>query len=204
MKLSPSLSLYSHDNYFSINCNWQVTIQEHAYKSHHETIVADFNRYMATARLVIILMDDTFKHMCILHQHDVICISHPIHWHLLSNLSPFIYQSKRKGSSKGWKDSQWCIGINLNWNNRSVLVCQCSILWEKTGPILLSLVVLWVSKFVKLYRLNYSGFCFIKYYYNVTTVLELYFHRLLASKACLRCVMKFKIFSRHCFHVNPY
>ena len=37
---------------------------------------------------------------------------------------------------------QW---INLNRNNRSVLAHQCSVLSEKTGPILLPLVGLTVG-----------------------------------------------------------
>ena len=38
---------------------------------------------------------------------------------------------------KGLNMVQW---INLNQNNKSVLVCQCSVLWEKTGLVLLPLV----------------------------------------------------------------
>ena len=34
-----------------------------------------------------------------------------------------------------------------------------------------------------LYRLNYSGFYFVYYHCNVTTVLEVHFSRLLSSKA---------------------
>ena len=44
-----------------------ITAKEHAYESQHETILADFNRYMATMHLIIILMDDGIKHMCIFH-----------------------------------------------------------------------------------------------------------------------------------------
>ena len=40
--------------------------QEHAYKSQHETILADLNQYTAkTLCLVIILTNDSFKYMCI-------------------------------------------------------------------------------------------------------------------------------------------
>ena len=95
---------------------------------------------------------------------------------------------------KGLTKVQW---INLNQNNRSVLTHQYSVLWEKTGPILPSLVNLtagreagpqtkcgWVSKFLKFF--NYSGFY---YHSNVTTELELHFSQLLSSKAY------FKVFS---------
>ena len=41
-----------------------MTTQEHAYKSQHETILADMNLYMAkTLHLLIILMDDANKHI---------------------------------------------------------------------------------------------------------------------------------------------
>ena len=92
--------------------------------------------------------------------------------------------------------AQW---INLNWNNRSVLEHQYSVMGEKTGLILLPLVdvttgregrgrpadEMWVGFeiFKILYRLNYSSFYFICYHSNVTTVLELHFSRLLSSKA---------------------
>ena len=87
--------------------------------------------------------------------------------------------------------------INLNQNNRSVLAHQYSVLGEKTGPILLSLVGLMAGReagqpademqvgfeiFKILYRLNYSGFYFVCYHSNVTTVLELHFSWLLSSK----------------------
>ena len=45
--------------------------------------------------------------------------------------------------------------------------------------------------FKVLYRLNYSGFYFVCYHSNATTVLELHFGRLLSSKA-------------YFIHVNPY
>ena len=36
--------------------------KEHAYRSQHETILADLNRYTTATRLVIILTDDAIKH----------------------------------------------------------------------------------------------------------------------------------------------
>ena len=43
------------------------TAQKHAYKSQHETILADLNQYMTKTHLVIILTDDAIKYMCIGH-----------------------------------------------------------------------------------------------------------------------------------------
>ena len=65
--------------------------------------------------------------------------------------------------------AQW---INLNWNNRSVLAHQYSVLQEKAGLILQLLVGLtagrqtgeiWASFeiFKILYRINYLGFYFV-------------------------------------------
>ena len=46
---------------------WQITAQEQTYKSQHEIILADFDRYMVkTLSLVIILTDDAIKYTCIL------------------------------------------------------------------------------------------------------------------------------------------
>ena len=97
---------------------------------------------------------------------------------------------------------QW---MNLNWNNRSVLVHWYSVLWEKTGPILPLLVDLMAGRrqtgrwnvsgfwsFYILYRLNYSGFYFVYYHYNVTTVLELHFSRLLSSKVYFKVFLSVK------------
>ena len=92
-----------------------------------------------------------------------------------------------------WHKMQLYLWINLNQNNRSVLVCRYSVLWEKTGPILLLLVSLmvdrqtkygWVFEVLKiLYRLNCLGFYFLYFHCNVTTVLEQHFSQLLSSKA---------------------
>ena len=103
--------------------------------------------------------------------------------------------------------AQW---INFNWNNRSVLVHQYSVLGEKTDPIFLALVGLMAGRqasrqnvsgfeiFKILYRLNYLGFYFVCYHSNVTTVLELHFSRLLSSKAyfkvCFKCKNSVAIF----------
>ena len=86
--------------------------------------------------------------------------------------------------------------INLNWNNRSVLPHQYSVLgeklalspttngsygWEGGRPV----DKIWVGfeVFKILYRLKYSGFYFVSYHSNVTTVIGLHFSRLLSSKA---------------------
>ena len=98
---------------------------------------------------------------------------------------------------------QW---INLSQNNRSVLAHRYSVLGENTGPILLSLVGLAGREagqlademlvsfeiFKILYRLNYSGFYFVCYHSNVTTVLELHFSWLLSTKACFKVCFKCK------------
>ena len=42
-----------------------ITAQENAYKSQHETILAELNRYTTATRLVIILMDEAIKHTCV-------------------------------------------------------------------------------------------------------------------------------------------
>ena len=114
---------------------------------------------------------------------------------------------------KGLTKAQW---INLNQNNRSVLAHRYSVLLEKTGPILPSLVGLrqggraadrmWVGfKIFKiLYRLNYSSFYFVYYHSNVTTVLELHFSQLSSSKAYFKVCFKCEKFGSHFFHVNPY
>ena len=100
---------------------------------------------------------------------------------------------------KGLTKVQW---INRNRNNRSVLARRYSVLREKTDPILPPLVGLTAGRqayrqagrlgdkmqmrfgiFKILYRLNYLGIYFVYYHCNVITVLELYFGRLLPSKA---------------------
>ena len=90
--------------------------------------------------------------------------------------------------------AQW---INLNRNNRSVLAYQYSVLGEKNWPYpstasgsygreggrLADEMRVGFEIFKILYRLNYSGFYFVYYHSNVTTVLELHFSQLLSSKA---------------------
>ena len=80
---------------------------------------------------------------------------------------------------------------------RSMLAHQFSVLGEKTGPILLPLVGLTAGReggrpadkiqmgseiFKILHKLNYSGFCFVCYHSNITTVL-MHFSQLVSSKA---------------------
>ena len=83
--------------------------------------------------------------------------------------------------------------INLNWNKRPMLAHRYSVLGKKTDPILLPLVGFTAGReademqvgfefFRILYRLNYSGFYFVCYHSNVTTVLELHFSGLLSSE----------------------
>ena len=110
--------------------------------------------------------------------------------------SPFCSPVKEKGKQgrmKGLTMAQW---INTNQNNRSLLAHQHSVLWEKTGFILLPLVGLssgscsreagqqtkyggfWFFKIV--YRLNYSGFLFcllslLCYYSNRTAFQSAFF-----------------------------
>ena len=120
------------------------------------------------------------------HQCDVISISHTIYRHLISNFSPFCSPVKEKGKQwriKGLTMEQW---INLNQNNRSVLAHQYSVLWEKTSPILLLVVVLMAQRltgrladnilvgfkiFKVLYQLNYSGF-YLQCYYSIRTAFQ--------------------------------
>ena len=112
---------------------------------------------------------------------------------LQSNFSPFHSPAKEKGKQgriKGLTTVQW---INLNWNNRSVLVHQYSVLWETIGPILPPQVGLTTKRqggreggqagrrnmggfgnFKLLYRLNYSDFYFVWYHCNFTAVLNLH------------------------------
>ena len=127
---------------------------------------------------------------------------------LLQKFFTFHSPVKEKGKQwrmKGLTKAQW---INLNQNNRSVLTHQYSVLWEKTGPILPSLVNLtagreagqqtkcrWVSNFLKFF--NYLGFY---YHSNVTTELELHFSQLLSSKAYFNvCIFKSEKFGNHFF-----
>ena len=97
---------------------------------------------------------------------------------------------------------QW---INLNQNNRFVLALRYPVLREKAGPIFQPLEVfaagrqadeIWVSFeiFKILCRLNYLGYYFVYYHCNVTTVLELHFSQLLASKAYFKVFLKCKKF----------
>ena len=65
VKQSSNLSLYSLDSDFSTICIGRSKAQEHAYRSKHETILADLNRYTTARRLIIILMDDAIKHTCV-------------------------------------------------------------------------------------------------------------------------------------------
>ena len=44
---------------------WQITALEQAYKSQHETILADLYLYRAKTYLAIILTDDAIKYKCI-------------------------------------------------------------------------------------------------------------------------------------------
>ena len=102
--------------------------------------------------------------------------------------------------------AQW---INPNCrNNRSVLACLYSVLRKITGPILLPLVGLMAGreagqqmKYKIICRLNYSGFYFVNYHCNVTTVLKLHFSWLFSSKAYFK-VSKEKLVA--IIHVNPY
>ena len=59
----------------------------------------------------------------------------------------------KQGRMKGLTMAQW---INLNRNNRSVLVHPHSVLGEKTGPILLPLVGLMAGR--QAGRQNAGGF----------------------------------------------
>ena len=147
---------------------------------------------MTALCLVIILTDDAMKHKCMWPL--TLSKSHTIHRHLFSEFSPFCSLVKGKGKQgrmKGLIMAQW---TNLNQNNRSVLAHWYSVLWKKTGPILLALVGLTAGRqvdkirvsfeYLKIfYMLNYSGFYFVLYHYNVTTVLEMHFSRLLSSEA---------------------
>ena len=66
MSRSSNLSLYSLNSNFSTSCIGKAQPKNaHIRKSQHETILADLNRYTTAMRLVIILMDDAIKHMCI-------------------------------------------------------------------------------------------------------------------------------------------
>ena len=88
--------------------------------------------------------------------------------------------------------------MNLNSSSKSMLVHRYSVFGEKSGLILLPLVGLMAGRergrptdkmlvgfnfFYIIYRLNYSGFCFVCYHSNVTIILELNFTPLLSSKA---------------------
>ena len=115
----------------------------------------------------------------------------------LWGFSPFVHQSKRKGSNKGWKD--------LTWHNGQIDVSTLIFcIGRKTGPILLLLVGLTAGRqagsqvefkiFKIFYRLSYSGIYFVYYHSNVTTVLELYLSWLLSSKAYFKvCFEVWKI-----------
>ena len=89
---------------------------------------------------------------------------------------------------------------------------------RKTGPILLPLVSLMAAReggslademrmgfeiFKILYRLNYSCFYFDCYHSDVTTLLEVYFSRLLSSKTYFKVYFKCKKFSSHFFMLIP-
>ena len=89
--------------------------------------------------------------------------------------------------------AQW---INLNQNNRSVLILYCEKNWpypptdsgsysrlagrEGGKP---SDKMRMGFEILKFSRLNYLGFYVVYYHNNITTVLELYFNQVLSSKA---------------------
>ena len=66
-----------------------------------------------------------------------ISISHTIYWHLFRDFSPLHSPVKEKGKQGKMKGLTMVQGININWNNKSVLTHWYSVLWEKTGPIIL-------------------------------------------------------------------
>ena len=99
---------------------------------------------------------------------------------------------------------QW---INLNQNNRSMLVRQYSVLWEWTGHIFQPLEGLMESRqhgrsagkmlvgfkiFKILCSLNYFGFYFVQYHNNFTTLLELHLFHFCEIKFITKCVLKYK------------
>ena len=146
-------------------------------------------------------MDDAIKHRCIWplawrNKYKAYNSSTP----LQRFLTFFVYQSKRKGSLEGLKDSPWQ-WINFNWNNRSVLVHRFSVL-EKNQPYLPTAGVSYgreggrdLGRHTKCrWFFENLKFCtgkairaFILFVITAmlrcTTVLELHFSRLLSSKA---------------------
>ena len=120
-----------------------------------------------------------FGHYC-----AIISISNTIHWHLFSNFSPFHSPLKEKGKQGRMKGLTMTQCINLNLNKRFVLVDWYSVLWQKTGPILLPLMdpmASWkagrlagrpVHKIWVRSKLNHLRFYFVCYHCTFTT--ELY------------------------------
>ena len=115
------------------------------YKSQHEIIMADLNRYTAkTLYLLITLMDDVIMYTYIWTLADVISSYKLLQFIdaslVISHL--FIHQSKRKRSNEGWKVSlsfivKW---MNLNQIKRSLVLHWYPTLWEKNGLIFPPLV----------------------------------------------------------------
>ena len=95
-----------------------------------------------TLHLLIILTDDAIKYTCIwplawCKKYKSYNSSTPLQWFLTLLFTNQREREARK--DEGLTMAQW---INLNQNNRSVLAHRYSVLWEKTGPILLPLVCL--------------------------------------------------------------
>ena len=105
--------------------------------------------------------------MHITYLYMQVTISHTISLTPLQQFPTFSFTSQREMEARRMKGLTMVQWINLNRNNRSVLAHRYSVLGEKTGPILLLLVGLmagrhmkygWISKFLKHYKLTYSGF----------------------------------------------
>ena len=116
-------------------------------------VICDLDQYMVATLLVLINKyngrpTDNQVHVHNSYVHDI-----------MSGHLKFIntyFAKEKQWRMKGLNMVQW---INLNWDNRSIVVHQFPLLWEKTGPILPPLwqaeKIWWISKFLELYKLNY-------------------------------------------------
>ena len=100
--------------------------------------------WKGTTSVSLYVLDNNLSNSCIgKSQPKNMCISRTIHQHFFSDFTSFCSPVKEKRKQRRMKKLTMVQWINLNQNNKSVLACRYSVLWEKTDPILLPLVVLW-------------------------------------------------------------
>ena len=135
--------------------------------------------------LLINLTDNAVKHTCIwtiVWRSKYKLYNSSTSFHQLFTFCSPAKEKEKQGRMKELTMAQW---RNLDQNNRSVLARWYSVLWEKTGHILLPLDSLTAGReesmvdeiqmgfkvFKILNRCNYLGFYFVYYRWNITTII---------------------------------